>query len=106
MADRFFLVCADDKRPLVEFLDVESFEGFTRIIGLLGSDDELMSVAWGVVLDESFETDPKGVPPSDVSFVLTKILLRRLLQYNNPARVSATHKVDDLKAFLHRVWRV
>ena len=106
MSDRFFLVSNDDNVPLVELVGVGSTGEFTRLLVAVSCDRVLASLLWGIVLDCNTPDDVRAVPPSDVSFILVKVLLRRLLRRVRPLRFDHCNDSEKLRKYLRHVWRL
>lgn len=106
MTDRFFLVSKDDDAPLVEILGPTSFAEFTALVGKVGENPALESVGWGMVVDDDVPDDVRSVSHRDVSFVIGKALLRRLLRYVQPLEFTYCGDPENLRAFLRRTWEV
>lgn len=106
MADRFFLICGADSAPLIEIIGPTSMNQFSEIVKVMGEDRVLSVLAWGIVVDSEIPDDARSVPPSDINFMLMKVLIRRLLQYVTPYKFDVTDKdPEELRRYVRRAWR-
>lgn len=104
MADRFFLVCSDNDLPLVELVGLDK-DDFLKLMMNLGNTD-LVSMAWGLILDDHTPDDVRSVLRSEVNFVIIKILLRRLFEHEPVRRFNGGSGVECVEAYLRRVWNL
>lgn len=106
MADRFFLVCVDDEAPLIEIVGVASTHEFMKLITKVGEDPDLVSLAWGVVVSDDVPDDARSVSVRDIGYVVSQVLMRRLLQHVRPQVFAFCDDPENLRAFLRRTWEV